>query len=171
MSTDSVAPSPPRWTSGSGAPVTLDAPGSFTAHAQNLSVLFDTFSVTPSSGAGRRTVHTAAFGAVLRTDEPVQLRMTHFIRGRVEKGAESRVVVTAVLGPTIVVREFPYGTPFDDAILLEEHADFAQMGRQPYTGVITVLIEQRGGDAAILVAIDSIDATFVLAQDEEGAVG
>ncbi|HEX8672081.1 MAG TPA: hypothetical protein VF710_09340 [Longimicrobium sp.] len=101
----------------------------------------------------------------------MQLRITHFVRGRVEKGTESRVVVTAVLGPTILVREFPYGTPFSDAIVLEDQADFAQAGRQPYTGVVTVLIEQRGSDAAILVAIDSIDATFELAREEEGAAG
>jgi hypothetical protein len=142
--------------------VTVDAPAGFTAHAQSLSVLFDTFSVTPPSGAGQRTVHTAAFGAVLETAEPVQLSITHFIRGRVVKGAESRVVLTVILGPSVVVREFPYGAPVDEEILIGHQDGFAQAGRQPYTGIITVLIEQRESDAEILVAIDSVDAEVTL---------
>jgi hypothetical protein len=168
MTTDSAANQLPQWTGGSGIPVTVDAAGSISAHAQSLSVLFDTFALAPPSGAGQSTVHTVAFRTVLRTAEPVQLGITHFIRGRIVKGAESRVVLMAILGPSVVVREYAYGAPVNDDILIEHQYSFTHAGRQPYTGIITVLIEQREGDAAILVTIDSVDATVALPQGEEG---
>ena len=156
---DSVASALPRWTGGSGVPVTVDAAGMISARAQSLTVHFDSFTVTPPSSAGQSITRTVAFRAVLGTDAPVHLLITHQLRGRIVKGAGSRIVLTAILGPSILVREFPYGEPFvDDGILLEDSDDFVPAGRQPYTGIVTVLIEQREKDSPILVAVDSIDA-------------
>lgn len=167
MTTDSESPDLPRWTGGSGIPVTVDAAGSMSPHAQSLVVLFDSFSLTPPSGARQSTVRTVAFRALLEVTEPVHLSITQHLRGRVIKGAESRVVLTALLGPGTVVREFPYGEPFDDGIVIEHKGDFVQSEQQPYTGIITVLIEQRESDSGILVAVDSVDATVSLANGEE----
>ena len=157
----------PTWTGGSGVPVTVDATGNISATAMSLTVHFDAFTVTPPSSAGQSITRTVAFRAVLDAGEPVNLLITHQLRGRIVKGAESRVVLTALLGPSILVREFPYGKPFvDDGILLEDSDDFVPAGRQPYTGIITVLIEQREKDSPILVAIDRIDATLAPPLDE-----
>jgi hypothetical protein len=151
----------PSWTGGSGVPVTVDAPGSISAHAQSLTVHFDSFTVTPPSSAGQSVTRTVAFRAAIGSDEPVHLLITHQLRGRIVKGAESRIVLTAMLGPSVLVREFPYGEPFvDDGILMEDSDDFVPAGRQPYTGIVTVLIEQREKDSPILVAVDSIDAVL-----------
>ncbi len=152
----------PRWKGGSGMPVTVDATGSITAHARSLTVLFDSFSVTPPSRSGQSTTHTAAFRATIDVAKPVHLLVRQQLRGRVVKGAESRVVLTSMLGPSVLVHEIPYGQPFDAGILIEHEDDFVHAPRQPCTGIITVLIEQRESDTAVLVAIDGIDATLVV---------
>ena len=149
----------PRWTGGSGLPVTVDAVGSITAHAQRLTVLFDSFSVTPPSRAGQSTTHTVAFRVLLDAARPVHLCITQQLRGRVVKGVESRVVLTSILGPSVLVHEFAYGSPFDDGIEIGHEDDFVQAPLQPLTGIVTVLIEQRESDTPVLVAVDSLDAT------------
>ncbi|HEX8361072.1 MAG TPA: hypothetical protein VF613_13250 [Longimicrobium sp.] len=150
----------PEWTGGSGIPVTVDATGSVTAHAQSLSVLFDSFTLTPPSRSGQSTTHTVAFRTVVDVAAPVHLSIRQQLRGRVVKGAESRVVLMSILGPSVLVHEFPYGQPFDDGIEIEHEDDFVQAPRQPCTGIITVLVEQRESDTPVLVAIDSLDATL-----------
>jgi hypothetical protein len=150
----------PRWTGGSGLPVTVDAIGGITADAQSLTVLFDSFRITPPSRAGQSTIHTVAFRVLLDAARPVHLCITQQLRGRVIKGRESRVLLTSVLGPSVLVHEYAYGAPFEDGIDIEQEDDFVQAPRQPVTGIVTVLIEQRESDIPVLVAIDRLDATL-----------
>jgi hypothetical protein len=151
----------PRWTGGSGLPVTVDAVGGITAHAQSLTVLFDSFRITPPSRAGQSTTHTVAFRVVLEAARHVHLCITQQLRGQVFKGAESRILLTSILGPSVLVHEFPYGEAFDDGIEIQDENDFVQYPRQPLTGIVTVLIEQREHDVPILVALESLDVRIL----------
>lgn len=150
----------PRWTGPAVHVTPSDTAIRFTPHATNLSVLFDGLELDGERQPGLEPLtRTATFSARLEeVNATRRVRFTQNIKANVDKDADARIVIVAILPDRTETIVYPYGQRVQDPFVSRTFRSTLRVRQgQPYTATILLRVDRRRPEAVSHVQIASVD--------------